>query len=617
MQDHVDFSSDPLGEALEAERLEEDEGRGAAQHFLGTSGPSQIPVQIGAREGGHEGAAAAGETERRRGGLAGMKGDQKVTAQVTGASRAGAPGVLAGNDADAMTELAQPLGPAGYGDAVAIVCGRQRGRDHCNLQHDREGYRHRLAAATPKMEQGLEPREKPRVGEENEVTTTSRRGSNRREGPDTGLTVESIERDLQEARQRTLDLVEDLSDEQLLGPRLAIVNPMLWEIGHLAWFQSHWVLRHLRGLALSRPDADALYDSFKVAHDIRWDLPLPTRAETLRYMGTELERALEALHAEPLNAKSAYFHRLVLYHEDMHDEAFTYTRQTLGYPAPRFTSPAPLPAAAPAAAAGAVEVPGGTFTLGAAPGTPFVFDNEKWGHPVQLQPFKIARTAVSEGEFAAFVDAGGYERREFWEEEGWTWREAAAAAHPVYWRRTAGGWERRLFDRWQPLAPEQAIIHVNWYEASAYCRWAKKRLPTEAEWEAAASGSRGAGVLAAAKRPHPWGEANPTPEHANLDGARRGVIAADALPLGDSAFGCRQMWGNVWEWTSTPFAPYPGFVEDPYKEYSAPWFDGKHMVLRGGCWATRARLLRDTWRNFYTRDRRDVFAGFRTAESLE
>jgi iron(II)-dependent oxidoreductase len=348
-------------------------------------------------------------------------------------------------------------------------------------------------------------------------------------------------------------------------------------------------------------------------------------------MEAELERAIEQLHARPLDPQTVYFYRLVASHEDMHDEAFTYTRQTLGYPAPAFTTSAgrsagsadsaasgpgtgrPVSRAAP----GMVEVPGGTFVLGAERGEPFVFDNEKWAHPVELRPFRISRMAVTDGEFVIFVEDGGYERRELWDEDGWAWRESVQAKHPVYWRRADDGWERRVFDRWAPLVPEHAMIHVNAHEASAWCRWAGKRLPTEAEWEAAAACSRDPATsdFAVRKRQRPWGDAPAMPDRANLDGMRLGVIAAKELPRGDSAFGCRQMWGNVWEWTSTPFAPYPGFVVDPYREYSEPWFDGRHLVLRGGCWATRPRLLRNTWRNFYTRDRRDVFAGFRVCDA--
>jgi iron(II)-dependent oxidoreductase len=230
-----------------------------------------------------------------------------------------------------------------------------------------------------------------------------------------------------------------------------------------------------------------------------------------------------------------------------------------------------------------------------------------------LQPFALARAPVTQAEFAAFVEGGGYRRREFWDEEGWRWREGAAAEGPVYWQRQPSGtWLRRAFDRWVPLEPHRPVLHVNWYEADAYCRWAGRRLPAEAEWEAAAAAEPGADSgLSARKRHFPWGDGPPGAGRANLDGYRLGCVDVGALPAGDSAVGCRQLIGNVWEWTASDFLPYPGFVADPYREYSQPWF-GTHKVLRGGCWATRGRLLRNTWRNFYRPGRRDVWAGFRT-----
>jgi iron(II)-dependent oxidoreductase len=221
---------------------------------------------------------------------------------------------------------------------------------------------------------------------------------------------------------------------------------------------------------------------------------------------------------------------------------------------------------------------------------------------------------VTQAEFAAFVEDDGYGRQALWCPEGWRWRESSQAQHPVYWRRAPDrGWQRRHFDRWVPLEPHRPVLHVNWYEADAYCRWAGRRLPTELEWEvaAAAEPAESEPSLSGRKRRFPWGDESPTPQQANLNGSALEAIDVGALPAGDSALGCRQMIGNVWEWTASDFLPYPGFVADPYKEYSQPWF-GTHKVLRGGCWATRARLLRNTWRNFYTPDRRDVWAGFRS-----
>ncbi len=427
---------------------------------------------------------------------------------------------------------------------------------------------------------------------------------------------------VRDARQRTMDLVADLTDEQLMGPQLNIINPFLWEIGHVAWFQEKWALRHAAGERPVRADADALYDSAAIAHDTRWALPLPSREQTLAYLRAVRDHVIERIEAGKVDDQQRYFILLSVFHEDMHTEAFTYTRQTLAYPPPVFsTDGAPAPSSSgvkKSATAGPLpgdaEIPGGRFLLGALRGEPFVFDNEKWAHAVEIRPFAIARAAVTQTEFAALVEDRGYERRELWSEEGWRWRESAGAEHPVYWKREGGGrWLRRDFNGWVALEPHRPVLHVNCWEAEAYCQWAGQRLPTEAEWEAAASAEPAASGhgLTGAKRRFPWGNDPPTPDHANLGWRAMGAVDVGALPAGDSAFGCRQMIGNVWEWTSSNFGPYPGFVVDPYKEYSQPWF-GTHKVLRGGAWTTQPRLLRNTWRNFYQPHRRDVWAGFRT-----
>jgi iron(II)-dependent oxidoreductase len=326
----------------------------------------------------------------------------------------------------------------------------------------------------------------------------------------------------------------------------------------------------------------------------------------LRYLEAVVTRVLERLD-RGRDEHLDYFVHLAALHEEMHCEAFTYTRQTLGYSAPH------TPGAIECVTAGAsvradAHVPGGTFMRGATRQDGFVFDNEKWAHPVSVAPFSIARECVTQDAFAAFVDDDGYTRSDLWSAQGWAWRLASEASHPVYWRKEGARWHARHFDAWRPLDAGAAMIHISWYEAQAYCTWAGRRLPTEAEWEYSASSTPSDN---AGKRRYAWGDSAPDHTLANLFGACNTVADVSAFAAGDSAWDCRQMIGNVWEWTADAFGPYPGFVADPYKEYSQPWF-GDHKVLRGGSFATRAALIRNTWRNFYTPERRDIYAGFRT-----
>ena len=342
------------------------------------------------------------------------------------------------------------------------------------------------------------------------------------------MDAETLVAELRAARARTRLVADDLGGERELGPQLTIVNPPRWEIGHVGWFQEWWCLRGAReDRASILPNADRLYNSATVAHATRWGLPLPSFRETLAYRDEVTERVVERLRrgdAEP------YFVQLAVRHEDMHAEAFHYTRQTLGY--------AGEGAPARVAASGDREYAGGIFRLGSSPGEGFVFDNEKWSHPLVLQPFRMSRGCVTNAEYEQFVKAGGNA--------------------PRYWRNG----EVRRFDQWVARVPDEPVMHVSWHDAQAYCRFAGRRLPTEAEWEYAA-----------------------------LNGLEN--------------------TNQAWEWTASDFLSYPGFVRDPYKEYSEPWF-GNHKVLRGGSFATPARIARPRFRNFYTPDRADIFAGFRT-----
>ncbi len=384
-------------------------------------------------------------------------------------------------------------------------------------------------------------------------------------------TADAIAAALVGAREYTLALYAHLNEEQQRFPRLAEVNPPRWEIGHVGWFQEFWCCRYRPDDpcgARTPPriaDADRWWDSRRVPHDVRWDLPLPDWAAVRAYLAATLDDVLARL--PRADAAGRYFHELALYHEDMHGEALLMTLQTLALPAP----PAGLPPWPPAGSkagstAGDRSIDGGPFLLGSPRGDEsarFVFDNEQWAHEVALAPFSIAARPVTCGEFAAFVDDGGYARDALWTADGRAWRARTDRTLPAYWRRRPGGYQTRRFDRWQPLDLSAPMLHVSAYEAEAWCAWAGRRLPAEAEWERA---------------------------------AQAGAIA---IP------------GVAWEWTSTTFAPYPGFAAAPYAEYSAPWF-GDHRVMRGGSWATAARLVHARFRNFYKPDRHDPFVGFRT-----
>jgi iron(II)-dependent oxidoreductase len=425
-----------------------------------------------------------------------------------------------------------------------------------------------------------------------------------------------------DARQRTMDLVADLSDDQLIGPLLPGVNPLLWEIGHLSWFQEIFVLRGVCGEEPIHDFADAIWDSGAIPHDTRWRLELPSRQETLAYMREVRDRVTARVLDPASSDVLRYFVLYSVFHEDVHTEAFTYTRQTLGYPPPKLPSlsgddGAPDPHGQ-GPHTGDVEIPGGNFLLGATRGQPFAYDNERWGHRVAVEPFALARAPVTQGEFAAFVDDGGYQRPELWSTAGAGWLAETGVEHPLYWARGEdGGWQRRHFDQWVVLEEHKPVSYVSWHEAHAYCNWAGRRLPTEAEWEFAAAGQTTTpGATPAQKRRYPWGDHHPAAEEANLDWQAMDAVDVGAHAPGDSPFGPRQLIGNVWEWTASVFQPYPNFEPDAYRANSEQFF-GHRMVLRGGSWATRARYIRNTLRNYFPPGRRDILAGFRTAAPAE
>jgi iron(II)-dependent oxidoreductase len=407
---------------------------------------------------------------------------------------------------------------------------------------------------------------------------------------------------LAESRARTLALYAHLDLEALRVPCLPIVNPPLWELAHIAWFQERWCLRYdpkteRLARASMLPEADALFDSSAVPHDSRWSLAYPPAKVLLGYMSSTLAATLEALERAP--DEKRYFFELALLHEDMHGEALLMTLQSLALPAPSVGAREPQRSTVPRPR----DVPfaGGPFQLGAARGTEqFTFDNEKWAHEIHIAPFAMRASPVTQGEFRRFVEDGGYQRSELWTPEGWAWRSGLAAESPVYWKRDDERWLARRFDGFVDLDDAAPMVHASLHEALAFCRWSDRRLPTEAEWEFAARNGT--------DDRYPWGDVPLSGD--TLDLRCMGPSLSHREP-GASKSGLRQLLGGVWEWTSSPFLPYPGFSADPYRDYSQPWF-GSHFVLRGGCFATRARLAHSRFRNFYLPHRSDAFAGFRT-----
>ena len=414
-----------------------------------------------------------------------------------------------------------------------------------------------------------------------------------------------------DATEGLLATLSDFSDDdpRWLGPYLPIVNPPIWEIAHVAWFAEWFVLRQLHGRDPLMDHVDARYDSALVPHRTRWQLSYPNPAETRDYVRRVGDALIDVLRDDRGLDSTGYFVAYAISHHDAHTEALTYTRQTLEWGQLDESAPEPVTTKACHDVAGDLTVPGGTHILGGSRQQPFVMDNERWAHRIQLDSFDMAAKPVTMGQFGEFVEDGGYDNEILWSPEGWSWRQSNHVAMPTYWRRAANGWEHRRVSQWHPVEAhaDLAMVHVSWWEAEAYCLWSGRRLPTEAEWEVAATytadGNR--------RTRFPWGDRDPVPAEAALDATSGGTVDTNAHSDGDGPWGHRQLIGNIWEWTSTAFAPYPHFEPDAYRDNSEPWFYSR-KVLRGGSWATRNRYVRSTFRNYFEPERQDVIAGFRT-----
>ncbi|MFN2382987.1 MAG: ergothioneine biosynthesis protein EgtB [Gemmatimonadota bacterium] len=445
-------------------------------------------------------------------------------------------------------------------------------------------------------------------------------------GPSPRITYAAL---LQRVRRRTHDLLDLLTDEQLARPAAPILSPIGWDLGHIAAFEELWLIRTVDAivgggeLPTGAPEVDAapgegldpVYDAIQTPRVERAALPLPDRDALLRRLREVRQAALERLRTAPLDGghpllAGGYVYDLLAEHEAQHQETMLQAialMPGLAYE-PATRSDTPHPTLPPDARM--VWIPGGAFPLGARGTRWFLYDNEQPQHWVDLAPFWMDTAPVSNGEFLAFLEDGGYGRREWWTPAGWSWRQREGITHPGGWRCAVGGWEETHFGQVEPLVLTRPVCHVSWYEAEAFARAAGKRLPTEAEWEKAAAWDPELRV----KRRWPWGDQLPDPRRANLDAQTFLPAPVGAYPDGRSFYGCHQMAGDVWEWTASAFLPYQGFEPFPYREYSAVHFAHGHRVLRGGSWATAGSLARATFRNWDLPERRQLFAGFRCAE---
>jgi iron(II)-dependent oxidoreductase len=417
--------------------------------------------------------------------------------------------------------------------------------------------------------------------------------------------------ELARTRERSRLLTEAVDDDDLTAQHSPIMSPLVWDLAHIGNQEELWLVRDVGGREPVRQDIDNLYDAFMHARRDRVALPLLPPAEARTYVGQVREKVLDILETTPLEGRRlvdrGFAFGMILQHEQQHDETMAATHQ-LRDGTPVLHAPPPPRPAQVAGLPAEVLIPAGAFSMGTDT-EPWALDNERPAYRVHTEAFWIDTTPVTNGAYTAFLDGGGYDDPRWWTPEGWAHSREAGLVAPQFWLRDGGRWLRRRFGVVEPVPADEPVQHVCWYEADAYARWAGRRLPTEAEWEKAARHD----PAADRSRRFPWGDEDPTPAHANLGQRHLQPAPAGSYPVGASAYGVRQLIGDVWEWTSSGFRPYPGFGAFPYREYSEVFFGGDYRVLRGGSWATDGAAARATFRNWDHPIRRQIFAGFRCA----
>ena len=431
----------------------------------------------------------------------------------------------------------------------------------------------------------------------------------------------TLRQQLEEVRERTLRLCARVNDVDLRRQIHSDFSPLGWHLGHIGVTEAFWILQRCKGESSLSVAYDRLFTPTDTPKPER--AHLPAREEIISYLRTAREQVLSVLTCADFSSdhpllRDARIFNMLLQHEEQHQETMLLILRL--FAAERYdASSSPVSGegwgergVASSSDRDMVLVPAGLFRMGS-DDVALTLDNERPQHEVFVPAFLIDRYPVTNAEFLRFILAGGYHECAYWSPAGWQWREQNAVEHPLYWREAGkSAWVEIGLGQARPLTPRHPVQCVSWYEAEAYARWTGKRLPTEEEWEKAASwdGER------AERHSYPWGEDAPTALTCNFDAYPEGTTPVDQRPAGRSPAGCFDMLGNVWEWTGTWFQPYTGFTAFPYEGYSLLYFDRQHRVLRGGSWATRRHVLRSTFRNWYQPWVREIFAGFRCAKDL-
>ncbi len=428
---------------------------------------------------------------------------------------------------------------------------------------------------------------------------------------------ELVAGELERSRKRSEALTTAVLDEaELTRQHSPLMSPLVWDLAHIGNFEELWLLREAVGVDPMRPEIDRLYDAFEHPRSERPSLPLLSPQESTDYAALVRRKVLDSLETVRLDGATplldqGFVYGMVVQHEHQHDETMLATHQLRrGGPVLDLTGDAPAPGP-DGPLPPEVEVPGGSFVMGTST-DPWAYDNERPAREVHVPGFWIDTTPVPVAAYRRFVEDGGYDEPRWWSDRGRDWLAASGRRTPAFWVREGDGWLRRRFGLLEPLPDDEPVQHVCFHEAEAYAAWAGRRLPTEPEWEKAASWDPATGT----KRRFPWGDEPPSPSRANLGQVRLRPSPVGSYPAGASAVGARQMLGDVWEWTSSDFTGHAGFCTFPYKEYSEVFFGADHKVLRGGSWATDPLAVRTTFRNWDYPVRRQIFAGFRTARDL-